>query len=180
VTFKETAIHGAFIVEPAIAEDDRGFFARLWCEDEFRAHGLNPRLVQASMSYNRRRGTLRGIHWQAAPHEEAKIVRCMSGAIYDVLVDLRPDSPTYMKWAAFLLSHRSRKMLTIPEGVAHGFQTLEDDTEVMYQMSEEYRPESACGIPWDDPAFNIDWPIPNPILSLKDRNYERFNVLAAA
>lgn len=178
--FKETSISGAYLVESVPAEDERGFFARLWCEEEFRRFGLNSRLVQASMSYNRRRGTLRGLHWQAPPHEEAKVVRCTAGAVFDVIADLRQDSPTYLCWAAFILSRRNRRMLYIPEGVAHGFQTLEDESELSYQMSEPYHPECARGLPYDDPTFKIEWPIPDPILSPKDRNYERFAGLAYA
>lgn len=176
--FKETAILGAYLIEPVPTEDERGFFARLWCEREFEEFGLNPRLTQASMSYNRCRGTLRGMHWQAAPHQEAKVVRCTAGAVYDVIADLRPDSPTYRCWAALILSRRNRRMLYIPEGVAHGFQTLEDESELFYQMSEPFYPECARGLPWDDPDFKIEWPISDPILSPKDRNHERFAGLA--
>jgi dTDP-4-dehydrorhamnose 3,5-epimerase len=174
VRFKPTSIDGAYLIEPELAEDQRGFFARLWCAEEFRENGLDTRLAQASISYNRRRGTIRGLHWQAAPYGENKLVRCSAGAIYDVLVDIRPHSTSYMRWEAFLLSHRNRRMIFIPEGIAHGFQTLEDDTEISYQMSEAYHPEAACGLRWDDPSFNIIWPISDPILSLKDCSYECF------
>lgn len=173
MTLEETSIAGAFLVQPVPSEDDRGFFARIWCEDEFARHGLNPNVAQASMSYNRTRGTLRGMHWQAPPHEEAKLVRCTAGAVFDVIADVRPDSPTYLCWRAFILSRRNRRMLYIPEGVAHGFQTLEDDTELAYQMSCPYHPESSRGLAWNDPMFGIHWPIPDPILSPKDRSYER-------
>jgi dTDP-4-dehydrorhamnose 3,5-epimerase len=174
VIFRETKLPGAFVIEPERLEDERGFFARTWCEREFRAHGLNPRLVQCNVSYNRARSTLRGMHYQAAPHEEAKLVRCTMGAVHDVVVDLRPDSPTFRQWVAVELSARNRTMLYVPEGFAHGFQTLEDDTEVFYQMSELYHPECARGVRWDDPAFGIEWPLPPRALSERDRQYVDF------
>lgn len=151
--------------------DDRGFFARTWCRREFEDHGLNSRLVQCSLSFNKRRGTLRGMHYQVEPHAEAKLVRCTRGAIYDVIIDLRPDSPTFTKWAAAELTAENMTMLYIPEGFAHGFQTLEDDSEVFYQMSEFYHPECARGVRWDDPAFGIVWPNKHPIMSLRDRTF---------
>ena len=155
--FTETRLAGAYLIEPERIEDERGFFARTWCRDEFERHGLNPRLVQCNVSYNARRGTLRGMHYQAKPHEEAKLVRCTRGAIYDVIVDLRPDSPTYRQWVAAELTAENRRMLYIPEGFAHGFQTLADETEVFYQMSELFHPESARGVrmttrPWGSPG----------------------------
>ena len=137
-------------------------------------HGLDPRLVQCNISFNRKRGTLRGMHYQAAPHGEAKLIRCTRGAIYDVIVDLHRDSPAFKKWVAAELTAENRSMLFVPEGLAHGFQTLEDDTEVFYQMSEFYHPESARGVRWDDPAFGIRWPLAQPIMSDKDRGYEDF------
>lgn len=167
--FKPTSIAGAFLVALEPHVDERGFFARSFCAEEFRQAGLNDRLVQCSVSYNRRRGTLRGMHYQTAPFEEAKLVRCTRGKIYDVILDLRPGSPTYRKWEAFELSDDGRDALYIPEGVAHGFQTLSDDTEVFYQISQVFDPTSARTVRWDDPALGITWPIADPILSDKDR-----------
>ena len=156
--FIETRLKGAFVIEPERLADERGFFARMWCQREFIAHGLNPDLVQCNISFNTNKGTLRGMHHQAAPHEEAKLVRCTMGAIYDVIIDLRPDSPTYKAWLAVELTAPNRKMLYVPEGFSHGFMTLADNTEVFYQMSEFYSPECASGIRWNDPQFGIVWP----------------------
>ena len=176
--FHETALPGVFIIKPELREDHRGFFARTWCEREFVQHGLNPRLVQCSVSFNRRRGTLRGLHYQAAPHAEAKLIRCTRGAIWDVALDARPDSPTFRQHVGVTLSAENRHALYIPEGLAHGFQTLVDDTEVLYQMSEVYAPEAGRGIRFDDPAFGIPWPLPDPILLDRDRAYADFEVPA--
>jgi dTDP-4-dehydrorhamnose 3,5-epimerase len=173
----ETKLKGAYIIEIEPVTDERGFFARSFCANEFEKHGLNPRIVQCNISYNKKRATLRGMHYQVAPYEEAKLVSCIKGAIYDVIIDLRPDSPTYCQWFAVeLTAHRSpltapSKMLYIPEGFAHGFQTLEDDTVVYYQMSEFYHPECARGVRWDDKAFGIEWPMPNPIMSERDKSF---------
>lgn len=176
VKFQETTIPGAFVIDIEPIADERGFFARAWCAREFEAHGLNPRLVQANVSYNRRRKTLRGMHLQRAPDEEAKLVRCTRGALYDVILDLRPDSPAFGRWVAYELSADNRRMLYIPEGCAHGFQTLADDTEVFYQHSAFYAPESATGVAWNDPAFGIEWPFPDdPILSPKDAAWPPFS-----
>jgi dTDP-4-dehydrorhamnose 3,5-epimerase len=172
--FTETKLGGAFIIEPERREDDRGFFARTWCQQEFRARGLSTRLVQCNISFNRNKGTLRGMHYQAAPFEEAKLVRCTGGAIYDVIVDLRPQSGTYKQWIAVELSSENRTMLYIPEGFAHGFQTLVDHTEVFYQMSEFYAPAFARGVRWNDPAFGIQWPPDNQIISSRDQQYPGF------
>ena len=173
--FIETKLKGAFIIEPERLEDERGFFARTWCRREFEAHGLNSRLVQCSISFNKRRGTLRGMHYQVAPYEEARLVRCTMGAIYDVALDLRPASLTFKQWTAVELTADNRRMLYIPEGLAHGFQTLEDNTEVFYQMSEFYYPEHARGVRWNDPTFNILWPAAHKrIISAKDQQYEDF------
>lgn len=169
--FEETGLAGAFVIEPERREDERGFFARTWCRDEFAAHGLNPALVQCNISFNKKRGTLRGMHYQAAPHEEAKLVRCTQGAIYDVILDLRRESATFGRWVGVELTAENRRMLYVPEGFAHGFQTLEDDSEVFYQMSAFYHAESALGARWDDPAFAIAWPLPDPILSDRDRAF---------
>lgn len=170
--FTETSIPGAYLVEMEPLADERGFFARSWCSDEFARHGLNAKLVQCNISYNRKRGTLRGMHYQAEPFPEAKLVRCTKGAIYDVILDLRRDSTAFKRWEAFELSAANRHMLYIPEGVAHGLQTLEDDSEVFYQMSEYYHPECADGVRWDDPAFGIKWPLPEPVISLRDCGYD--------
>lgn len=161
-------------MEPELIADERGFFTRLWCAEEFREHGLDSGLAQVSLSFNAKKGTLRGMHYQAAPHEEVKLVRCTRGAIYDVILDLRPSSPTFRRWISEELSAESRRMVYIPKGFAHGFQTLREDTEVVYQISEFYRPENARGVRWNDPAFGIQWPDPRPILSRRDEGYEDF------
>jgi dTDP-4-dehydrorhamnose 3,5-epimerase len=171
VTFSEASIRGAFIIQPEILEDDRGFFARTWCQREYATRGLNHRLVQCSISFNSAKGTLRGMHYQAAPQEEAKLVRCTMGAIYDVIIDLRPGSPTFRQWIAIELTASNRKMLYIPEGVAHGFQTLVDNVEVFYQMTEFYYPESARGVRYDDPAFGISWPLTVTKVSRRDLSW---------
>ena len=172
--FTETKLKGAFIIEPERLEDERGFFARTWCQREFEAHGLNPRLAQCSISFNKRRGTLRGMHYQVAPYDEARLVRCTMGAIYDVVLDLRPASSTFKQWVAVELTSENRRMLYIPEGFTHGFQTLKDNTEVFYQMSELYHPECAKGVRWDDHAFGIVWPSDVIVISDKDREYPDF------
>jgi dTDP-4-dehydrorhamnose 3,5-epimerase len=154
--------------------DERGFFARSWCENEFGSHGLNPRLVQCNVSFNVKKGTLRGMHYQAEPFQEAKLVRCTHGVIYDVVVDLRPSSATFKRWFGAILSAENRHMLYIPEGCAHGFLTLADNSEVFYQMSEFYHPESARGIRFDDPAFQIIWPERIEVMSVRDRTYPSF------
>lgn len=171
MTFRELPQAGAFVIDPDRVEDDRGFFARTWCAEEFASRGLNPRLAQCSVSYNRRAGTLRGMHFQADPHAEAKLVRCTRGGIYDVIIDLRPDSPTFRSWAGVELTADNRRLLYIPEGFAHGFQTLADDTEVFYQISVPYHTASARGVRWDDPAFGIRWPRPIAVISPRDAAY---------
>lgn len=172
--FNETKLKGAFVIEPEKLDDKRGFFARTWCVREFEEHGLNPNLVQCNISFNTKRGTLRGMHYQMAPHEEAKLVRCTMGSIYDVIIDLRSDSPTYKQWFHVDLSADNRKMIYIPEGFFHGFLTLQDNTEVFYQMSEFYAPECAIGIRWNDPSFGMDWPGDVLVISEKDRTYPDF------
>lgn len=172
--FTEAPIPGAYVIDPERLEDERGFFARTWCQREFKAHGLNPGLAQCNISYNRRKGTLRGMHYQAVPHAEARLVRCTSGAIYDVIVDLRPDSVTFKRWFPVELTADNRRMLYIPEGLAHGFLTSRDDTEVFYQMSEFYTPGSARGVRWNDPAFGIEWPQEIQVIAERDRNYPDF------
>ena len=174
VIFSETPLKGAFILEPERFEDSRGFFSRTWCQREFEAHGLNPRLVQCSISFNRKKGTLRGMHYQVAPREEAKLVRCTMGAIYDVIIDLRRDYPTFKQHFSVILSAENRKMLYVPEGFAHGFLTLEDNTEVFYQMSEFYSEEHARGVRWNDPAFGIEWPFIPSVISERDQSYSDF------
>jgi dTDP-4-dehydrorhamnose 3,5-epimerase len=171
VIFTETKLAGAFIVDLDPHEDERGFFARSWCADEFQRHGLNPRLVQCNISFNQKRGTLRGMHYQIAPHEEAKLVRCTRGAIFDVMIDLQIASPTYCQWVAVELTAENHRAVYVPEGFAHGFQTLTDDVEVFYQMSDFFFPDLARGVRWNDPAFGITWPISDVIVSEKDQDF---------
>lgn len=174
--FHATPLLGAWLIEMELRRDERGFFARSWCEREFTKHGLNPRLVQCNVSFNERRGTLRGMHYQVPPFQEAKVVRCTQGGIFDVIIDLRKESPTFKKHYSVELNAENRLMLFVPEGFAHGFQTLSDKTEVFYQMSEFYNPAAALeGVRWNDPAFKIHWPVGEPILSERDRNYPDFN-----
>jgi dTDP-4-dehydrorhamnose 3,5-epimerase len=169
--FIATKIPGAFYIEPERLADERGFFARTWCAREFEQQGLEHRLAQCSLSFSPRRGTLRGMHYQAPPHAEAKLVRCTQGTIYDVILDLRPESPTRLAWVAFELSADNRGALYIPKGLAHGFLTLSDNCEVIYQMSDPFNAEAARGLRWDDPAFAIDWPAEAAIISPRDANY---------
>ena len=174
VIFTETKLAGAFIVELERLADERGFFARAWCQQEFATHRLNSQFVQCNVSFNKKKGTLRGMHYQAKPYEEVKLVRCTVGAIYDVIIDLRPDSPTFTQHVAVVLTARNYTMLYIPEGFAHGFLTLEDETEVFYQMSMAFVPTAARGVRWNDPAFNIEWPIAVQVISERDRSYADF------
>ena len=172
MVFTETRIKGAFLIEPEVLKDERGFFARTFCEREFAERGLVTRFVQCSVSFNARRATLRGMHYQCAPHEEVKVVRCTRGAVYDVVLDLRPGSPTRGRWAAAELSEENHRSFYVPPGCAHGFLTLQDETELFYQISDFYHPESARGVRWDDPAFGIEWPRVGPlVMSDRDRNY---------
>jgi dTDP-4-dehydrorhamnose 3,5-epimerase len=172
--FTETKLPGAFVIEPEKHEDERGFFARSFCRPEFEAHGLNADVKQCNISFNKRKGTLRGMHFQASPFGEAKLVRCTAGSIHDVIVDLRRTSSGFKQHFGVELSARNRKMLYIPEEFAHGFQTLEDDTEVFYQMSQVYSAEHARGVRWDDPAFGIRWPEGERIMNERDRSYPDF------
>jgi dTDP-4-dehydrorhamnose 3,5-epimerase len=172
--FTPADLRDAYVIEPELILDERGFFSRSFCREEFERHGLNPNLLQCNISFNEERGTLRGLHYQQAPYAEAKLVRCTMGAIYDVILDLRPHSATFKQWTAVELTAKNRLMLYIPEGFAHGFQTLADDTEVFYQMSAVYQPDAACGIRWNDQAFAITWPIKPLIISAKDKNYPDF------
>lgn len=174
VIFVETKIPGAFVVEPERQEDERGFFARTFSEDAFRERGLESNFVQCSISSNAKKGTLRGMHYQIAPHEEAKLVRCTMGSILDIILDLRVGSPTFRQWVGTRLSASNRLLHYVPKGCAHGFQSLEDDTEVFYQISEYYHPECARGVRWDDPAFGIQWPDAPSVISIKDRQYPGF------
>ena len=172
--FTPTPLAGAFAIELERREDERGFFARSFCQDEFSKHGLNPRIAQSNVSFNAKRGTLRGMHYQAKPHEEAKVVRCTQGAVFDVMVDLRPESNTFKRWHGVELSAANRRAVYIPDGVAHGFQTLTDDAELLYLMSEVYHPECARGVRWDDPAFRIEWPLKASHMSERDRTFPLF------
>jgi len=174
MTFTATSLEGVVEIQLQPHSDERGFFARTWCQREFDEQGLNSKLVQCSLSFNTRKGTLRGMHYQAPPHAEAKLVRCSRGALYDVVIDLRPDSPTYKQWIAVLLTADERNMVYVPEGCAHGFLTLADETEVFYQMSEFYDPEAARGVRWNDPAFQIVWPAPIALISERDQGYPDF------
>jgi dTDP-4-dehydrorhamnose 3,5-epimerase len=175
--FHETQLQGAFEIELEAHGDERGFFARSYCAREFEAHGLNPCVVQCNLSFNNQRGTLRGMHYQEAPHAEVKLIRCARGALYDVIVDLRPGSPTFARWVAVELRARPgrpSRMLYVPAGFAHGFQTLEDETEIFYQMSNFFAPDAARGFRWNDPRFAIAWPEPVRVISDRDRTYPDF------
>jgi len=174
VIFTPTPLAGAFVIEPEPIPDARGLFARTWCQRELEAHGLDGHMAQCSTSFNKRKGTLRGMHYQAAPFAETKIVRCTRGSMYDVILDLRPESPTFRRHFGATLTADNRKSMYIPKGFAHGFQTLEDDTEVLYQISEFYSPEHSRGVRWDDPAFGIAWPPDERTMSDRDRAYPDF------
>jgi dTDP-4-dehydrorhamnose 3,5-epimerase len=174
VIFVETKLKGAFIIALEKLDDERGFFARSWCQREFAAHGLNARLVQCDISFCKKKGTLRGMHYQLAPFEEAKLVRCTRGSIHDAIIDLRPGSRTFKEHIRLVLTPQNYKMLYVPEGFAHGFLSLEDDTEVFYQMSEFHSAEHARGVRWDDPAFRISWPLIPTTMSNKDRTWPDF------
>ncbi len=169
--FTETKLKGAYVVEIQKLEDERGFFARSWCRREFETHGLNPQLVQCNISFNACIGTMRGMHYQTKPYEEAKLIRCTMGSIYDVIVDIRPDSPSFKQYLGIVLTPGNYKMLYVPEGFAHGFLTLEDNTEIFYQMSEFYAPDHARGFRWNDPAFGIEWPSNVQVISERDKSY---------
>jgi dTDP-4-dehydrorhamnose 3,5-epimerase len=171
MVFTESKLQGVFIVAPERREDSRGFFARTFCRQEFEAAGLNSNIVQCSVSFNREKGTLRGLHYQDSPHAEVKLVRCTRGVVYDVVVDLRPQSPTFREWIGVGLDLENRLSVYIPKGCAHGFLTLEDSSEVTYQMSEFYHQESARGVRWNDPAFQIDWPGEVNVISERDSSY---------
>ena len=175
--FVEAPLLGAFVIDLEPLCDERGFFARTWCQREFEARGLETRLAQCSVSFNTRAGTLRGLHYQAAPYEEVKVVRCTAGAVFDVIVDLRAGSATFARSYSVILSSANKRLLYIPRGFAHGFQTLEDGTEVAYQMSEFHHPEYARGVRWNDPAFGITWPTTGSrIMSGRDQTYPDFHI----
>ena len=174
--FTETKLKGAYVLDIEKLEDERGFFARSWCRREFESHSLNPQLVQCNISFNSHKGTMRGMHYQVKPFEEAKLIRCTMGSIYDAIVDIRPDSPSFKQYLGIILTPRNYKMLYVPEGFAHGFLTLEDNTEVFYQMSEFYAPDHARGFRWNDPVFGIEWPANVQVISDRDRDYPDFNV----
>jgi dTDP-4-dehydrorhamnose 3,5-epimerase len=177
--FQTAPLAGVFVIDVEPLQDERGYFARTWCRREFTAHGLNDRLVQCSLSLTRRRGTLRGLHYQAPPHAEDKLVRCTQGAVHDVVVDLRPDSATFCRYFAVQLSAETHRAVYVPTGCAHGFQTLTDDVVVFYQMTEFYAPDAGRGVRWNDPRFGIRWPIATPILSARDAAYPDFRPDAA-
>ena len=169
--FTETKLEGAYIIQLERIKDERGFFSRAWCKKEFEQHGLISRLVQCNFYFNRKRGVLRGMHYQIAPNEETKLVRCAKGSIYDAIIDLRPNSSTYKQWIGVELNAENRYMLFVPEGFAHGYQTLVNDTEVFCQVSEFYYPEAERGVRWNDPVFGIEWPITDNLkISEKDEN----------
>ena len=172
--FVETSLPDVFIIEIEPIEDERGFFARGWCQQEFREHGLSTKIVQCGISFNKKQGTIRGMHYQNKPYEEIKLIRCTKGSIYDVVVDLRYDSPTFKQHLSVELSELNHSMLYIPKGLAHGFQTLKDQTEVFYQMSNFFSKDHASGFRWNDSAFSIQWPLPVACISAKDQNYEDF------
>ena len=173
--FRETELGGAFVVETERAEDERGWFARVYDEGELEQRGLAARFAQGSVAFNKERGTLRGLHYQAEPHAEAKLVRCIRGAVHDVIVDLRPGSSTFRRWTAVELTAAGGRMLYIPEGLAHGYLTLEDETEMLYLISAPYAPEAARGVRWDDPGFGIEWPSDPRVMSEKDGSWPDFS-----
>lgn len=174
--FEPGKVDGAYLVSVEEKSDDRGFFARAYCVDEFAELGLDTEVLQCNLSFNHKKGTLRGMHWQAAPHQETKFIRCVSGAIYDVIVDIRPDSPTYLQWMGAELSAENRVSMYAPKGVAHGYLTLTDGAEVLYQVSTRFNAEADSGARWDDPAFGIEWPAEPLIISDKDKNHKPFVV----
>jgi dTDP-4-dehydrorhamnose 3,5-epimerase len=172
--FTETELKGAWIIDIARFDDERGFFARTWAPEEFVSHGLDPALAQCNIAWNRTRGTIRGMHFQKPPSDEIKIVRCTRGAILDVIIDLRRDSSTYCRWTSVELNEDNRRMLYIPRGFAHGYQTLTDSTETYYHVSTPYAPDHATGVRWNDPAFAINWPLPPTTMSRRDAEWPDF------
>ncbi|NLB78022.1 MAG: dTDP-4-dehydrorhamnose 3,5-epimerase [Clostridiaceae bacterium] len=174
--FQETELQGVFLINIEKKQDERGFFARSWCASEFTERNLDSKLVQSNISHNSKKGTIRGLHYQSSPFEESKLVSCTKGELFDVVVDIRPDSPTFCKWISVVLSSSEYNMIYIPGGYAHGFQTLEDNTDVFYQMSEFFFPECSRGYRWNDPAFGIKWPLPCSIISDRDKSYNKIIV----
>lgn len=173
--FTKIKLLDAYIIELNPMEDERGFFARSFCQNEYRKQGIDFFAVQCNISFNKKKGTLRGMHFQENPHEESKVVSCIQGSLFDVIIDLRPESPTYCQWESFELSAQNRKQLFVPRGFAHGFQTLEDNTVVYYQMGEFYQSDASSGVRWDDSHFKINWPIESKIISDRDLSYEDFS-----
>jgi dTDP-4-dehydrorhamnose 3,5-epimerase len=173
--FTETELNGAFLIELEPFEDERGFFALSWSEKEFNARGMDSRFVECNVSFNHKKGTLRGMHYQESPHGQGKLVRCTMGAVFDVMIDLRPSSPTFKHWLAFELTAKNHLALYVPIDFAHGFQTLDDNSEILYQMTTPYVPGSGRGLRWNDPAFSIEWPLANPILNDRDKTYPDFS-----
>ena len=172
--FVEIELSGAHVIEPEKLGDERGFFARIWCEKEFADHGLKPGIVQSNVGFSPKAGTLRGLHFQIQPHAEIKVLRCPRGAIFDVIVDLRPESPTFKQWHGVELSAENGKMIYVPEGFAQGYLTLAENTEIYYHTSEFYHPESASGIRYDDAEFALEWPVPIEVISDQDQNWPDF------
>ena len=172
--FLETPLQGAYLISVEPICDERGYFARTFCREEFILHGLNPDIMQSNVSYNKRPGTLRGMHYQSAPYAESKLIQCLQGSVYDVIIDLRPDSPTYTQWFAATLTDSSRTLLYVPEGLAHGFQTLSEDTILSYQMGRRFQPGLGAGIRWNDPYFEITWPMTPTVISERDQQYPDF------
>jgi dTDP-4-dehydrorhamnose 3,5-epimerase len=177
--FNETKIKGAYVIDIKPIEDERGFFARGFCRKEFADHGMDIDILQTNISYNKYKGTLRGMHLQLAPYGEKKLVRCTRGAIYDVIVDLRSDSETFKQWLGLELTAKNYRMLLVPEGCAHGYLTLEDDTDTTYQVTQYYTGSHETGVRWNDPAFNIEWPVEPKIISERDRNHADFSIHSA-
>jgi dTDP-4-dehydrorhamnose 3,5-epimerase len=177
IKFTETKLKGAFVIDPEKFEDERGFFARSFSQREFENHGINPRMAECNISFSKKRYTVRGMHFQSEPFAQAKLVRCTKGAIYDVIIDLRPESTTFKQWVGVELTAENRRMLYVPTQFAHGFQTLKDDTEVFYQISNVYAPQTEGGVRWNDPAFAIAWPTTNGItINERDRTYPDFKL----
>ena len=173
----ETRLVGVYVIDMVKIEDERGFFARVWCKKEVEEYKLVSSFVQLNTSFSKKRGTVRGLHYQISPHQEVKVMRCIRGAIFDVIIDLRPDSSTYMQWMGVEVSGENGRMLYVPEGFAHGFQTLVDDTEVIYPVSEYYCPKAERGVRWNDPTFGIRWPETEDVtISDKDRSWPDFRV----
>ncbi len=174
--FSELGLKGAFLVEVKKIEDDRGFFGRAWCANEFKQNGLNPAFVQLNTSFSHKKGTIRGMHYQVDPYQEVKFIRCTRGRIFDVIIDLRPDSPTFMKWVGNELSADNYRMVYVPENFAHGFVTMEDNSEVYYPVSQFYTPGAERGLRWNDPAFKIKWPVEISMVSDKDQSHKDFSI----